>query len=84
MLREVERFSLSLARHRPGGSVDTASTAIEAPTLQEAIAAATRAMDAFLVGVPGVGILTDTAMKRPVWSRRLGMPRGHGVTLPEA
>jgi hypothetical protein len=68
------QYRLRIARRRAEGSVDIASQSIEAPTVTEAIEAASRAMGAFLADVPGIGILTEDAAGGLVWSCRRNMP----------
>jgi hypothetical protein len=68
------QFRIRIARRRADAGVDTISESIEATTVAEAITAAHRAMDAFLAGLPGVGMLTDTLQGGLVWSHRWNMP----------
>lgn len=68
------QYRLRIARSRARGSVDIVSETIEAGCVNEAIKAASRAMDLFLADVPGVGILTDATEGGLVWSCRWNMP----------
>ena len=68
------QYRLRIARRRAQGSVDIASQMIEAPTVNAAIEAASRAMGTFLADVPGVGILTEVVAGGLVWSCRQNMP----------
>ena len=69
------QYRLRIARRRTQGSVDIASQTIEAPSVNEAIAVASRAMGTYLANdAPGVGILTDAVAGGLVWSCRQNMP----------
>ena len=72
------QFRIRIARPRIAGGVDIVSETIEAPNVVEAIAVADRTMNAFLAGLPGVGVLTDASDGGLVWSHRLNMPSPPG------
>lgn len=67
-------YELRIARQRPQGGMDTLIESIDARSVERAIDCAAHLMGAFLLGQPGVAILTSITSGGIVWTYRQDLP----------